>query len=285
MSALLVSPNCSDLAEPNFVVRQFPDGENYVWVPQAEELRGKDVILLHRLYPHQHTNIFELFQVLKVLNEVGAKTTVVAPYLPYARQDEIVRQGEALSAQMLCSLFACAGVKKLVTFDCQFINGPGEVEFEGLRIENRTMAPELLAYVKPKLRNPMIVSTGGESAYMVKEEGGLTLRKVHGDYIVEDASFKREVIQKLDFDVSGRDVLVIDDLISSGSTMTKAVQACKAGGARRIICAAVHGLLVGNAFDRIRAAGAKEVIVTDTIPGPAAVVSISQKLGDLLKQP
>lgn len=283
-SYLLVSPNCKDLAEPNFEMKQFPDGENYVWVPQAEELKGKNVILLHRLYPNQHTNIFRLFQLLKVMNGIGAKLTAVAPYFPYARQDETVRQGEALSAQMLCRMMANAGLEKLITFDCHFISGPGETEFESLRIENRTMAPELLSYVKPKLRDPLLVSTGGGSAYMVKEEGGLSLRKVHGDYVIEEAAFRRETAEKLNFDVSGKDVMIIDDLISSGSTMAAAARACKAGGARRIVCAAVHGLLVGNAFDRIRAAGAGEVVVTDTVPGLASVVSIAPKLKDILGQ-
>jgi len=280
---LLVSPNCADLALPNFEVKQFPDGESYIWVPQAEELREKDVVLLHRLYPHQHTNVFQLFQLLKIMSSVGARATAVAPYLPYARQDETVRQGEALSAQMLCKMLADAGLRKLVTFDCHFISGPGEAEFEGLKIENRTMAPELLAHIRPKLRDPLLVSTGGGSAYMVKEEGGLSLKKVHGDYIVEDASFRRETSAKLDFEVSGRDVIIIDDLISSGSTMTAAVRACRAGGARRVVCGAVHGLLVGNAFDRIRAAGARELVVTDTVPSMASTVSVAPKLKDIIK--
>lgn len=279
---LLVSPNCSDLAQPNFELKQFPDGENYVWIPQAEELKGKDVTLLHRLYPNQHTNIFRLFQVLKVMNGVGAKVTAVAPYLPYSRQDETVRQGEALSAQMLCRMMLDAGLKKLITFDCHFISGPGEVEVEGLKIENRTMAPELLEHLKPMLRDPLLVSTGGGSAYMVKEGGGLSLKKVHGDYEVGEAGFRRGTNEKLSFDVAGRDVIIMDDLISSGSTMAAAARACRAGGARRIVCAAVHGLLVSNAFDRIRAAGAREVVVTDTVPGPAAVVSIAPKLKDII---
>jgi len=280
---LLVSPTCSDLAEPNFELKQFPDGENYVWVPQADELKGKKATLLHRLYPHQHTNIFRLFQLLKVAESTGAKLTAVAPYFPYARQDQSVRQGEALSAQMLCRMLANAGLEKLITFDCHFISGPGEVEYEGLKIENRSMASELLAYIKPKLKDPLLISTGGGSTYMVKEEGGLTLKKVHGDYEVGEAGFRRTTSQKLDFDVAGKDIIILDDLVSSGSTMAEAVRACKSGGARRIICGAVHGLLVGNAFDRIRAAGARELVVTDTVPGPAAVVSIAPKLGDILR--
>ena len=280
---LLVSPTCSDLAEPNFELKQFPDGENYVWVPQAEELKGKKVTLLHRLYPHQHSQIFRFFQILNVLNKVGAKTTAVAPYFPYARQDQTVRHGEALSAQMLCRMMSNAGLEKLVTFDCHFVNGPGTIEFEGLKIENRTMAPELLSYIKPKMKDPLLISTGGGSTYMVKEEGGLALKKVHGDYEVGEAGFHRTTSQKLDFEVTGRDVIIMDDLVSSGSTMAEAVRACKAGGARRIICGAVHGLLVGNAFDRIRAAGARELVVTDTVPGPAAVVTIAPRLGDIIR--
>jgi ribose-phosphate pyrophosphokinase len=72
-------------------------------------------------------------------------------------------------------------------------------------------------------------------------------------------------------------------MIINGETMIKAVQVCKKGGARRIICAAVHGLLVGCAFDRIRAAGAKEVVVSDSVLSPAGVVSIKNQLQDYLQ--
>ena len=65
--------------------------------------------------------------------------------------------------------------------------------------------------------------------------------------------------------------------------MIKAVQVCKKGGAKRIICASVHGLLVGCSFDRIRAAGAREVVVSDSVPSPAGVVSIKKRLKDFLQ--
>ncbi len=279
---LLVSPTFSDLAAPNFEIKQFPDGENYVCIPMIDELKGKHVTVLHRLFPGQDSCIFQLFQVLSVLKPVAASVTAVAPYLPYERQDDISKPGEAFSAQMLCRMLANAGLGKLVTFDCHFVKGPGTVEFEGLRIENRTMAPELLAHLKPRVKEPLIVTIGERTAYMVGGDSKHKLKKVHGGYIAADTEFRHSKVEGLGFDVAGRNVVIMEDVIAGGSTMAQAAQACKEGGARSVIGAAVHGLLAGNAFDRIRAAGAKQVVVTDTVPGPAAVVSIAGGLKDIL---
>ncbi len=280
---LLVSPNCADLAAPNFEIKKFPDCENYVYIPEIEKLKGKHVVLLHRCYPDQDSRLFQLFQILGAVRPVAARVTAIIPYLPYARQDEIVRPGEMEAAGMICKMLAGAGVDELVTFDCHFMQeGEGKKNYSGLNIDNRSLAPELLAYVKPKVSNPAFISPDAGSAYMVKKVGGVSMEKTLGDYVHGPVAFRQIKEEKLDFDVTGRDVILIDDMIIAGETMIRAAQVCKKGGAKRIICAAVHGLLVSCAFDKIRAAGAKEIVVSDSIPGPAAVVSVKRRLTDYL---
>lgn len=281
-SFLLVSPNFTDLALPNFEIKKFPDGENYVRIPGIEELKEKRVVILHRLFPDQDSQLFQLFQLISVLKPLAKEIIAVAPYFPYARQDDIGREGEAYSAQMLCGMLANAGLSKLITFDCHFANGPGEMEFGGLKIENRTMAPALLAYLKPKVKDPLVVTIGERTKYMLGGKDGPHITKVHGGFIETETLFRRTTTQELGFDVAGRNVIIVEDVIAGGGTMAGAAQACKVRGAKSVISAAVHGVLAGNAFDRIRAAGAKQVVVTDTVPGPAAVVSIASELKDLL---
>ncbi|MFH0817104.1 MAG: phosphoribosyltransferase family protein, partial [Candidatus Micrarchaeota archaeon] len=128
----------------------------------------------------------------------------------------------------------------------------------------------------------IIISPGKGAAYIVKKEGGVVMEKTRFDYTSGDIILRITEEEKLDFDVTGRDVILLDDMIAGGETMIAAVRACKKGGARRIICAAVHGLLVGYAFDKIRAAGAKEVVVSDSVPGPASQVSVTAGLKDYL---
>lgn len=279
---LLVSPTFADFALPNFEIKKFPDGENYVRIPGVEELGGKRVVILHRLFPNQDPRLFQLFQLISVLKPVAKEMVAVVPYLPYARQDDIVRDGEAYSAQMLCKMMADAGLAKLITFDCHFAKGPGEMEFGGLRIENRTMAPALLAHLKPMAKDPLFVTLGERTKYMLGGKDGPHITKVHGGFVETETLFRRTTTPELGFDVAGRNVVIVEDVIAGGSTMAGAAQACRARGAKSVISAAVHGVLAGNAFDRIRAAGAKQVVVTDTVPGPAAVVSIASELKDLL---
>ena len=280
---LLVSPNCSDLCAPNFEIKQFPDGEDYIYIPDIDKLEGKDVVILHRCYPDQDSRLFQLFHILEVVRPLAAHVTALVPYLPYTRKDEIARKGEVKSASLLCGMLASAGVDELVTFDCHFMQeGEGKKEYAGLNIDNRSLAPELLAYMKPKVSNPVFISPDVGTAYMVKKVGGVSMEKTLGDYVHGPVAFRQIIEEKLDFDVTGRDVILIDDMIIAGETMIRAAQVCKKGGAKRIVCAAVHGLLVNCAFDKIRAAGAKEIVVSDSIPGPAAVVSVKRRLTDYL---
>ncbi|MFH1448557.1 MAG: ribose-phosphate diphosphokinase [Candidatus Micrarchaeota archaeon] len=281
---LLVSPNCSDLASPNFEVKRFPDGENYIRVPQIDELKDKQVTILHRIYPNQNRCIMQLFQTLSILRSVTSKITAIVPYLSYARQDEVTLKGEALTADMLCKMSVNAGLDELVTFDCHFIKrGPGIHTHAGLKIDHRTIMPQLLEHVRSKVDNPVIISPGMGSAHLVEKEGGVVMDMVKEEYTGGEIILRTKHEEKLDIDLSGRDVILLDDMIAVGETMIVAAKACKGAGAKRVLCAAVHGLLVGYAFDRIRAAGVKEIVVSDSAPGPASQVSIKLGLKDFLQ--
>ncbi len=280
---LLVSPNCSDLATPNFELKQFQDGESYLRVPQLEELRGKHVILLHRIYPNQDSRVMQLFQAVSVVRPVAEKVTAIVPYLSYARQDKASNPGEALTAKLLSKFGVATGLDELVTFDCHFITrGPGKHVHEGMHIDHRTMMPELLEYVREKAEDPVLISPGKGSAYIVKKEGGVVVDKTRWSYTNGDTIIRVTEDEKFDFDVSGRDVIILDDLISGGETMIATVRAAKKAGARRVLCAAVHGLFVDYAFDKIRAAGAKEIVVTDSVLGPASQLSVLDGLKDFI---
>ena len=283
-TSLIVSPNCFDLAEPNVEIKKFHDCENYIYIPEIEKLKAKHVVILHRCYPDQDTRIMQFLQILSAVKPLASKITAIIPYLPYSRQDEISRMGEADSATMIVKLLSSAGLDELITFNCHFLES-GEIKknVAGLNIENRSIVPDLLDYVTPRISNPVVIAPDQGAAHFVEKLGGISMEKTMGEYIHGPLAFRQITSEKLDADITGRDVILIDDMIISGETMIKAVQVCKKAGARRIICASVHGLLVGCAFDRIRAAGAKEVVVSDSVPSPAGVVSIKKRLKDILQ--
>jgi ribose-phosphate pyrophosphokinase len=280
---LLVSPNCSDLAESNIEIKKFHDCENYVYIPNIDELKDKHVAILHRCYPDQDSRFVQFLQILSAVKPVAAKVTAIIPYLPYSRQDSISRPGENDSATMIVKILQCAGLDDLITFDCHFLeSGETKKNIAGLNIENRSIVSDLLDYVKPRVVDPVFIASDQGAAHLVEKLGGVSMEKTLGEYIHGPLAFRQITSEKLDADIAGRDVILIDDMIISGETMIKAAQVLKKGGARRIVCAAVHGLLVGCAFDRIRAAGAKEIVVSDSVPSPAAVVSIKKRLKDFL---
>lgn len=280
---LLVSPNCSDLAESNIEIKRFHDCENYVYIPNIDALKNKHVAILHRCYPDQDSRFVQFLQILSAVKPIAAKVTGIIPYLPYSRQDSISRPGENDSATMIIKILQCAGLDELITFDCHFLeSGVTKKNIAGLNIENRSIVSDLLDYVKPRVVDPVFIASDQGAAHFVEKLGGVSMEKTLGEYIHGPLAFRQITSEKLDADIAGRDVILIDDMIISGETMIKAAQVLKKGGARRIVCAAVHGLLVGCAFDRIRAAGAKEIVVSDSVPSPAAVVSIKKRLKDFL---
>jgi ribose-phosphate pyrophosphokinase len=281
---LLVSPNCLDLAEPNIEIKKFHDCENYIYISDIEKIKEKHVVILHRCYPDQDSRLMQFFQILSAVKPFATKITAIIPYLPYSRQDEITRPGETDSAAMMVKLLSCAGLDELITFNCHFL-GSGDIKTNifGLNIESRSIATDLLDYVEPRVSNPVFIAPDQGAAHFVEKFGGVSMEKTLGEYIHGPLAFRQITSEKLDADIAGRDVILIDDMIICGETMIKAVHVCKKAGAKRIICTAVHGLLIGCAFDRIRAAGAKEVVVSDSVPSPAGVVSIKKRLNDFLE--
>lgn len=281
----LVSPNFSDLFEPNIEIGEFPDGDSHVRIPQLADCKGQDVQVLHRLYPRQNTALVALLLILDSLKEVGAKSvTVVAPYLPYSRQDKKKLNGEVASAYAVCNLLARAGCSKLVTFDCHFLNKPGAAKFGELDIENISMGKALVEFAR---RDGFagelceVISPDMGANYLVAEHGGRSFSKTRKDYDGDKIHYRDVHTMDGDFDVKGKNVLLLDDMISTGNTMLKALEKITSAGAKKVCCAAAHGLFLYNCMDKIKKF-TECVYSTDTIINPQAKISIKDKLSETL---
>lgn len=280
----LVSPNFSDIFEPNIEIGKFPDGDCHVRIPSISEVKDRDVIVFHRLYPKQNTSLVALLFILYSVKEAGAKNvSVVVPYLPYSRQDKKKLNGEVASAFVVCDMLVRAGCKKLVTFDCHFLNKEGLTEFGGLAIENLSMGKDLVQYAKRE-------SFGGEACevitpdmganYLAQEHGGKSYNKVRKEYDGEKIAYRDIHEMHGEFDVKDKNVLIIDDMISTGSTMIKALEKLTEAGAKKICCTTTHGLFLFNSVYKIKKF-TDCVYSTDTIINDHAKVSIKQKLLDI----
>jgi ribose-phosphate pyrophosphokinase len=278
-----VCPSFSDIYSPNVEVKSFPDGDSYVRVPGALEGAGKDVFLFTRLYPNQDVLIFQAILALRALKEAKPKSiTLVVPYLPYSRQDKIAKEGEVKSAEILCELLAREGAGKLVTFDCHFLKKEGEFTYGGLKIKNISLSKKIIEKAREIAGGEIEIMSPDEGAnYLVQEAGGTSMKKVRGDYIKGNEAYREIKEIKMSADVKGKSVLIIDDMISTGSTMLRAVENVKKGGARKVICAAAHGFFLKDSLAKLKASG--EVFVSDTIPSPVSAVSIKPFLDGLFK--
>ncbi len=246
----LISPNFSDLLEANIEIKQFPDGENYVRI--LEPVGKGEVRLFHRLYPNQDQLLIQVFLILKTLKEKGAETTLVAPYLPYARQDKIWKEGEAFSSKYICEMLAWAGVEKLITFDCHFLKKEGEFEYNGLKIRNISLNRRLIEYAKKEFGKGLLVISPDMGANYMVGPGGKSMEKKRGEYIEGNEAYRKIEEMNVDFEVKGKEVLIIDDIIAGGGTMIKAIENMKKHGANKIYCCATHGLFLKDSLERIK---------------------------------
>jgi len=280
----LISPNFSDIFTPNIEIGQFPDGDSHVRISPIEECKDSDIVVFHRLYPKQNTSLVSLLLILDSLKEVGAKhVSVVAPYLPYSRQDKKKLNGEVASAFVVCNLLARAGCNKLITFDCHFLNKEGPAEFGELKIENISMGKALVEYAKTAAflgEDCEVISPDMGANYLVKDLGGKSYKKVRKEYEGEKINYRDVETMDGDFDVKGKNVLLLDDMISTGATMIRALEKLTEGGAKKICCAATHGLFLHNCVDKIKKF-TDCVYSTDTIINENAKVSIKEKLMDI----
>ncbi len=273
-----VSPNFSDLAEPNIEIKTFPDGDSYVRVPS---IKKEESVLFHRLYPEQNTAILQAVLMLETLKRAGASTTLVSPYLPYSRQDKVFREGEAMSAEIICKLLLEAGARKLVTIDCHFLKKEGTFTYGGLEIENFSANKLLIEHARKKMGEIEIITPDIGAKYLVEEFGGKGMEKKRGGYQKGEEAYRKIEFVERKFEVKGKNILILDDMISTGGTMIKAVENVKKGGAERVFCAATHGLFLKNSLKKLKEI-CDGVFVTDSIPSPVSEVSIIPLLKDYL---
>ncbi len=271
-----VMPNFSDVLGPNVEVKTFPDGDSYVRILEPEMFKGKETTIYSRLWPEQNSRIFELVLLARTLRKMDAKIEgAVVPYLPYSRQDKIFLEGEALSIDILLNLFAESGIKKITTFDCHFIkSGRGEYEREGVRIKNISLANMLVEKAKKEFsKNLTTISPDEGAGYMAEK----AMKKIRGEYIEGKEAYRR--IERVEGvgEVEGKDILIIDDMISTGGTMVRAVENVKKAGARKVGVATVHAFFLKDSLDRIERM-ADYIIAANTIPNKHAKINFMEAL-------
>ncbi len=269
--------------------RVFPDGE--VCPRVLGDTRDEDVVLSLRMgagsgSPNRY--LMEVLFTLRNLKEhMGAKSiTLVMPYFPYARQDAIFRPGEPLSSKYLGELLEAAGADAVisVTVHLHRIGGFSEL-FEGAKAVNVSGFEALADKIRElPLRDPFILGPDTESIHWARE-----LAHYYGTEEFDAFKKERDIATGeiktyvKEIDLSGRDVIVVDDMVSTGGTMANAVKEAKRMGARIVVSAFVHPVLAPKAVDRILGAGADIIIATDTIEWSGSKASVVGSIAEAVQ--
>lgn len=252
-------------------LQRFPDGEFYIRI--GEEVKGEHVMVVQSTRYPQNDNIMELCLLLDAAKELGAaRVTAVVPYFAYSRQDRRFKPGEAVSIHTVCKLIEHAGADDIVTID---LHHEEITRNFSVPVYNLTCMPLLGKYINGlKLNDPIILGAdkgASERAKQVALEMGVDYDHLEKQRV----SPEKVVMQPKRFNVNNRDVVIVDDIISTGGTIAEAAKILKTQGARSVYSACAHALLVGKALQKIRAAKVKRVISTDTIENQVSVVSVA----------
>ena len=244
-------------------VGRFSDGE--VMVEILENVRGKDVFVLQSTCAPTNDNLMELMVMVDALKRASAgRITAAVPYFGYARQDRRVRSSRvAISAKVVANMLEVAGVDRVLTMDLHADQIQG---FFDIPVDNIYAAPVLLADVATQnLAECIVVSpdVGG-----VVRARALAKRLDTDLAIIDKRRPKANVSEVMNLigEVRNRTCVIMDDMVDTAGTLTKAADALKEHGATRVLAYCTHAVLSGNALERINASALDELVVTDTIP-------------------
>jgi len=266
-------------------MRRFADGEINVKI--EDSMRGHDVFVIQPTCPPVNEHLMELFIILDALRRASAgRVTAVIPYYGYARKERKTQPREPISAKLVANFITLAGADRLLLLDlhAEAIEGFFDVPTDHLS-PFRIFAD----YLRTKnLQNLTVVAPdagGGRRAEAVANQLGAPIAFGYKRRPEEDQA---EVIA-VSGDVKGRDCVVVEDIITTGGTISKLAQSLRNQGARRVLIAATHPVLTGDAVDRLKKAQIDEVIVTDSVPiaperlgPPITVLSVAPLLAEAI---
>lgn len=245
------------------LVGKFSEGE--IRIKIDDNVRGKDVFIVQPTCPPVNDSLMELLILIDAIKRASAeRITAVIPYYGYARQDRKDQPRVPITAKLVANLLTVAGANRILTMDLH----AGQIQgFFDIPLDHLFAVNIFVDYfVKKKIKDLTVVSpdVGGikmARAYAKRFNAGLA--------IVDKRRINPEVTEAMHIlgDVAGKNAVIVDDLIATGSSLLEAVEALKKAGAKEVYATISHGVLSGNAATNIdKCKSLKELIITDSIP-------------------
>lgn len=263
-------------------LRIFADGESKI---KIESVENKQCIIIQSLYPPIDRHIIQLLMMIqKCRKDKALNTIVVIPYMAYARQDKAFLEGEVISISILAEIIEYFGVSRVITVD---IHSESSLSYFGNIIKNISAIPVLAEYALQNifLNNAIIISP---------DFGGLKRAQKFGQIIQREVTFLKKTRDRLtgmvsiedvlDFKVKDKDVILVDDMISTGNSIIKACEVLRKNGADSIFVICSHALLLDKALDKIIRAGTTEIISTNSIPNSCSKVDLSKIISEVISE-
>ncbi len=273
----------------NSNIRKFADGEIYVEI--NENIRGNSIFLIQSVSSPANDNLMELLLSIDALKRSSAKNiTAVIPYFGYARQDRKVVPRTSISAKLVSNLIAKAGADRVVTVDLH----SGQIQgFFDIPVDNLFATPIFARHIKKKLKKNNIIC-------VAPDVGGTARARALGKLLNVDLAIvdkrrpapgKSEVMNVIG-NVKNKTCILVDDIIDSGGTIVNAASELKKRGAKDVHVYVTHGVLSGNAVEKIKKSSIKNLVVTDTIDNSMKVkkaknievLTISNLVGEAIKR-
>ncbi|MGE5417555.1 MAG: ribose-phosphate diphosphokinase [Acidobacteriota bacterium] len=244
-------------------VRRFSDGE--ISVAIDESVRGVDVYVVQPTCPPVNDYFMELLIMIDAFKRASAaRINAVIPYYGYARQDRKTRARDPITAKLIANIIASAGADRVVTVDLH----AGQIQgFFDIPVDHLPGVPTLAEYFKRK-------DLGKDIVVLSPDLGGVTrardlANRLEASIAIIDKSRpepnKAEIMNVIG-DVSGKSVIIVDDIIDTAGTITLAANVMMERGAKQVFACATHPVLSGPAVDRLKGAPLQEIVLTNTIP-------------------
>jgi len=261
-------------------VEKFPDNELHIKF--NVNVKKQKVVLVQSFYGSVDSCLMEVIFAAKTAKELGAsRVSLMAPFFPYMRQDKKFTNGEVVSVRILGKLLSKI-VDEIFILDPHLRKDKTLKDVFSIPAHKLTANPLVVKYIENKIKRALIVGPDAGSYKWAKKTSKLigcestVLRKKRHSARNVEVHLQEEV------DIEGKNLVLVDDMISTGNTLIKTIIALKKIGVKKVTCIAVHGIFVEHALDELRKTGAK-IVTSNSIPNKVAKIDVSGLFAEKLK--
>lgn len=271
------------------MAKQFSDGE--ICVKIEESARGLDVFIVQPTCHPVNDNLMELLIMIDAFRRASAyRITVVLPYYGYARQDKKVKPREPVTARLIANLISVAGATRVLCVDLH----AGQIQgFFDIPVDHLYAGPLIAEELK------RIGLDDGDTVVVSPDVGGVTRARALAEHLgtpIAIIAKRRPEANKVEImeiigDVTGKVCVMIDDMIDTGGSIVQGAEALMERGAREVHACCTHGILSGDAIERVAGSSLKSLLITDTVPLPdykrhdkIRVISVAPLLADAIRR-